>query len=83
MVSALINSVSARGFSKACLVCHDFENLDFSLVAESTARAEVVGASDPRLHCCAPACGKAPPSPASLRCHLLIWTWTGRWTEAA
>lgn len=48
MVSALINNLSALGFSKACLVCHGFENLDFSPVAESTAWAEVVGASDPR-----------------------------------
>lgn len=37
-----------RGFSKACLVCHGFENLDFTPVAESTARVKASGASDPR-----------------------------------
>lgn len=61
MVLALINGVSAHGFSTACLVCHGFKNLDFSPVAESTARAEAVGASDPRCTFVALSVGRLHP----------------------
>lgn len=65
--SALINTASARGFSKACLVCHGFENLDFTPVAESTARVKAFGASDPRRALRWPRVweGSSPPPPSA------------------
>lgn len=67
MGSALMNTASARGFSKACLACHGFENLDFAPVAESTARVKAFGASDPRRALRWPRVWEGS-SPSGLRC---------------